>query len=353
MKWGVDDGVGATWDRRRMTLQLALFALHLGSGATLLCKAIKAATIRQYLADVGTVLRRLDRDQRDFRRDRDSDPRLATTITAVLKELERWEQMPNRREPFTLEMLALLQQQAQMLPPDGILQALGDWFLIGLLLGLRRGEWAQPRANVLLGTQQRNQFGDTQAFTINDFRFESSTRQRFVGAAALSADPTTLVKLFVKFRTQKNGCNGEERLVTASWSTDGATNAIKAALSIIRRHQRLTNNRADTPLALFKHGSDVYHITDGAIEVVMRALASQLYQLNTERDKEELQRWSSHSLRVGACVILHSTGRNSTEIQHLLRWRSTAFMSYLRNTTLLANTQREALLSVAANPSAF
>jgi hypothetical protein len=60
-----------------MTLQLALFALHLGSGATLLCKAIKAATIRQYLADVSTVLRRLDRDQRDFRRDSDSDTCLA------------------------------------------------------------------------------------------------------------------------------------------------------------------------------------------------------------------------------------------------------------------------------------
>jgi hypothetical protein len=353
MRWGVDDGSGTPWNRRRMTLQLALFALHLGSGATLLCKAIKAATIRQYLADVSTVLRRLDRDQRDFRRDSDSDTRLAPTITAVLKELERWEQMPNRREPFTLEMLSLLQQQAKLLSPDGILQALSDWFLLGLLLGLRRSEWAQSRSNVVLGTQQRNLFSDTQAFTINDFRFESATRQRFLGPAALTTDPTSLVKLFVKFRTQKNGSNGEERLVTASWSTNGDTNAIHAALSIIRRHQRLAAACPTTPLALFQHGKDVFHITDGAIEATMRALASHVYQLDTTKDKEALQRWSSHSLRVGACVILHSTGRNSTEIQHLLRWRSTAFMAYLRNTTLLADTQRESLQSVAANPAAI
>jgi hypothetical protein len=106
-----------------MTLQLALFALHLCSGASFLCKAIKAATTRQYLADVSTVLRRLARLQRDLRRDRDSDTRLAATITTVLKEIERWEQMPNRREPFTLEMLALLQQQAKLLPPDGIMHS--------------------------------------------------------------------------------------------------------------------------------------------------------------------------------------------------------------------------------------
>jgi hypothetical protein len=107
--------------------------------------------------------------------------------------------MPNRREPFTLEMLALLQEQAKLLPPGGILQALCDWFLLGLRLGLRRSEWAQPRANAILGTQQRNQFHDMQAFTINDFRFESNTRQRFLGAAARAADPTSLVKLFVTF----------------------------------------------------------------------------------------------------------------------------------------------------------
>jgi hypothetical protein len=89
MKWDVDDGADITWERRRMTLQLALFALHLCSGASFLCNAIKAATIRQYLADVSTVLRRLDRLQRDFHRDRDSDTRLSTTITAVLKEIER------------------------------------------------------------------------------------------------------------------------------------------------------------------------------------------------------------------------------------------------------------------------
>jgi hypothetical protein len=156
--------------------------------------------------------------------------------------------------------------------------------------------------------------------------------------------------------TAKNGhqliLNGEERLVTSSWDTEGAPNAVKAALSIVKRHQRLANNNPATPLAICKEGT-TSHITDAAIELVMRALARQVYKLDPSKDTDAINRWSSHSIRVGACVILHSTGCTDTEIQHLLRWRSKAFMSYLRNTTLLANTQRMAIQSIAANPSAF
>jgi hypothetical protein len=353
MKWDADDISGATLPRRRLTLQLAIFAMHLGSGGSLLCKAIKAATIKNYLFDVSKVLRQLDPEQRDFRKDHNSDKSFADPVRLVFKELERWEQMPNRREPFTLEMLALLQQQAKSTPPNGILRALCDWFLLGLHLGLRRSEWAQPKANANIGTQQLNQFHETQAFTINDFRFVSTTNQRFVGSAALAANPITLVKLYVTFRTQKNGKNGEEKLLTAAWDTDDAPNVIKAALSIIRRHRDLALNHPAIPLAIHAVDSTVCHITDTAIEVVMRELARQTYKLDPTKDREAIQRWSSHSLRVGACVILHSTGRNATEIQHLLRWRSDAFMAYLRNTTLLADTQRASILSVAANPSAI
>jgi hypothetical protein len=53
-------------------------------------------------------LQRHDPQQRDFRRVHNSDKQLALPITAVLKELERWETIPNRHEPFTLEMLTVL-----------------------------------------------------------------------------------------------------------------------------------------------------------------------------------------------------------------------------------------------------
>jgi hypothetical protein len=91
-----------------MNLQLALYASHLGSGGALLCKSVKVGTIQKYLLAIATFLQRHDPQQRDFRRIHNSDKQLALPISAILKELEWWETIPNRRKLFTLEMLTVL-----------------------------------------------------------------------------------------------------------------------------------------------------------------------------------------------------------------------------------------------------
>jgi hypothetical protein len=55
MKW-TDDLTGAKLPRRHLTLQLALYAMHLGNGGSLLCCTIKAGTIAKYLQAVGNFL---------------------------------------------------------------------------------------------------------------------------------------------------------------------------------------------------------------------------------------------------------------------------------------------------------
>jgi hypothetical protein len=57
----------------------------------------------------------------------------------------------------------------------------------------------------------------------------------------------------------------------------------------------------------------------------------------------ELQMWSSHSLRVGACTTLYAMGFHEMEIKHLLRWKSNAFMTYLRNLAVTSRRHNEAL----------
>ena len=71
------------------------------------------------------------------------------------------------------------------------------------------------------------------------------------------------------------------------------------------------------------------------------------------KDKKALQKWSAHSLRVGACVLLHATGFTPLDIQWLLRWRSMAFMAYLRNLAGLATRQHQALDKAAGMPHIF
>ena len=63
-----------------------------------------------------------------------------------------------------------------------------------------------------------------------------------------------------------------------------------------------------------------------------------------------MQRWSAHSLRVGACVIPHSMGLSEPQLKRFLRWRSSAFTVYLQNTATLANLKYETLDRVVGMP---
>ena len=85
----------------------------------------------------------------------------------------------------------------------------------------------------------------------------------------------------------------------------------------------------------------------------MRSLAVTVHHFHPIKDKKELQKWSSHSLRVGACVALHAMGFSPLDIQWLLRWRSMAFMAYLRNNAGLADRHHRALDKAAGMPFLF
>ena len=62
-----------------------------------------------------------------------------------------------------------------------------------------------------------------------------------------------------------------------------------------------------------------------------------------------LQRYTTHSIRVTACNLLHRQGMSDTYIQSRLRWTSDAFLGYLRNTLYTAAAHTKALHIPASN----
>jgi hypothetical protein len=56
-------------------------------------------------------------------------------------------------------------------------------------------------------------------------------------------------------------------------------------------------------------------------------MAAATYKLT----KADGLRYTGHSLRIGATVILYCGGAKDLEIQNRLRWRSLTFLDYLRN----------------------
>jgi hypothetical protein len=119
---------------------------------------------------------------------------------------------------------------------------------------------------------------------------------------------TSLKRAIITFRTQKNGDNGETRVFTANTSNTRLC-FVRLIFHIFRQFIRLVGWEYDTPLCIYRETTGaICLITATNIKSAMRAAAAAVYNLCPSKNRAELQRWSAHSLRVGACVILHAMG---------------------------------------------
>ena len=337
--------------QRQRQLRMAMYALHCHSGHSLYCKMIKLATIKQYVRAAASFIKLWSPKRPDPRCDEQGTEKLGEILTKVYSEMQRYEKMPQRQEPFTITMLDFAIEMAKDADPDSMLAALADWYIVGLHLGLRKAEWAQPQnGNKQLTKFAKDIFGDARAFIIIDLVVETRRGARRKAHAITSTNVDILAKIWVKFRTQKNGDNGDQKLLVANTENPRRC-AIRAFYRIVQRFQRLVGMTDETtPLAVYATSAGPRFVTPDVIEKHMRTIASHVHGLDPVKDKEELQRWSSHSLRIGACVILYTMGFTETQLKFLLRWKSDAFMSYLRNLAAVAQQQTFALDKAAAMP---
>jgi hypothetical protein len=334
----VDDWLLIHVPQERRVYQLALYAAHLATGNNLFCMHLKGATIEAYLRDIAKFLRRFCLI--DPRYLQVTDTRIAEPISAVIKEVKRVEQMPNKREPFTLAMLAQLATWAAGQPgEDHLLAALSDWSTLNLYQGARLSEWAQTSTNSGLNSAARDESGIPLAFCLADLSFLNVKGRRLTLDQVLS-DPNQCCRINTCWTHQKNKNHGEKRLFVRN-DTNPERCYINHTINIIQRFLRLVGRKLDVPLAVYYHPENgVVFITEKEITQTFRALACEVYNLNPTSEKIK---FSSHSLRVGACVLLHSQGFTHTQIKFLLRWKSDAFMEYLRNVPLLSHKQNQAI----------
>jgi hypothetical protein len=146
----------------------------------------------------------------------------------------------------------------------------------------------------------------------------------------------------IRYRFQKNKDNRQK--IKYSKSTNTKLCPARAGLKIRRRDQRL-RVKAHTPIAVYSYSSKkkAKYISDKDIESVLQMVAKEVYNLTL---LEDIKRFSSHSIRVGACVLLYSSGKDGEFIKLRLRWKSDTFTLYLRNTTLRAGQHCRAVESL-------
>ena len=322
---------------------MAMYASHLAMGNTLLSQSIKSNTIRLYLkaASMLSEPRRLMNPLVSLSGSKSS------WIEAIIQEQRRWELMPNRQEPVTVAMVLHVCKRATNEHDDSFISAFKDWLIIGMYTGNRKSEWAQEhhighKGKFATWDEKLGGDGSSKAFTQKDFVLLGKNGRHLYTSDSAKVVSRDVEFLEIRYRFQKNKDNGQK--LKYSRSSNLNLCPVRAGLRIRRRAQRLSIP-SDTPIAVCRSskGSKMSYITDKQIDTILQSVAKSLYNLT---NLEDIRRFSSHSIRVGACVLLHSSGKDGEFIKLQLRWKSDTFRLYLRNTTLLAGQHCSAVANI-------
>jgi len=355
MKLNVDDDpFMEKMCQKRRIWTFALYAAHLCTGKTIKGKAIRESTVKDYLRDAASfIFCQINIDPRF----EEGKTALAPPIQKVCNEYKRWEKIQNRREPWTVQMqLHLDDMVAGVQTPyheDSLEAAVADFTAFGLSAGIRRSEWVQPdrKHSDLDKPELKARLGIIGAFLPGDWQFFDTKGRKISHDGAILVGLAGIGKLVVTWRTQKNGQNGQSKTYLRNHKNVRLC-PIARAHSIVCRYQRVVGTTVSDkiPLAVYSDGplaTDKHLLYSDQVTEVIRKIVCEVLNLDPVKDKDEVARYSTHSLRVGACQILYANGFRSHEIKMLLRWQSDAFMVYLRDIAWVARKQVDAMNEIA------
>jgi hypothetical protein len=314
---------------------LACYAVSLIRGETLQNQHIRYATLRNYIKAAIQLYK--DRDQ--------PSPYGAPIdyISIVLKAVQKYEKQPNRRDMIHDEMIHHLASIHSSFHQDSLEAALIDWIYLGRFVGYRSIEWCQTKQQEYHKINHPNWEGpNSYAFIADDFQFYNVQKQPFYDLTNVSLSDIAYFTL--RFRKQKNNRNYE--LIPYNKDEVNPTFcAVGAAFRIRQRAIRL-GVPPEEPIGVYfsttgKYSQQRCFITAVQTASFLQSVAKTVFKLKV--DDKSLRRWSSHSIRVTAANLLHRQGYSDTYIQSRLRWKSNAFLDYLRNTLYTASAHTKAL----------
>ena len=229
--------------------------------------------------------------------------------------------------------------------------ALANWTICNLYAGCRGIEWKQTDSQKQnLHSHHLNQFNNACAFTPQDVQCTTASNQILTLQEAIQ-NPNNVGCIRLRFEEQKNGENGEKKLFVRNHK-NSFISFVQTFLQILIRHAKLANAHPKLPLSIYRHHDGrTCNITSADVETCIRNAASKLFSIDPVINRKELQMWSSHLLRVGACTTLYAMGFHEMEIKHLLQWKSNAFMTYLCNLAVTSRHHNNVLASASCIPN--
>jgi hypothetical protein len=107
----------------------------------------------------------------------------------------------------------------------------------------------------------------------------------------------------------------------------------------------------DMPVACYRtKKAPLLYITGSGIATLLRKAVK---NVQPSTSAEDLKKYSAHSLRVWACVLLDEAGMSPSFMQKRLRWLGDSFKMYLHDTTAIQDKHLAALQSDSSNVMAL
>ena len=276
-----------------------------------------------------------------------SDPNNASGL--IIKNLKQEEDIASQRSPLDSAIFAEIQRvSSKSKSEDSEDSLMMDLSCINRVTGSRMSEYSQTKGKTIDYHTFPSGAMVIKAFTADDFVFFDKRGHKVKlphqpSAAQISALEKRIAKVAITWRFQKNRQNNEKRTFSAETPANGVICPVSAAMRMVFRARRL-GQPDNLPVAVYKQKNSFAYITGSRVTALLRKAVRLVYP---DKSKEELNKFSAHSFRVWACVLLDEAGKSPDFIKKRLRWLGDSYRIYLRDTCAIQDQHREALASAS------
>ncbi len=254
--------------------------------------------------------------------------------TIAIEDLADEENIAVQRSPLTEKIAAECVKIGRAAHPNSADSLLLNIVCLARYVGPRVSEYAQKKQNQISYHTWKSGRKVVRSWTQNDIVFfdHDNCRINLRGRTneQLSRIYSEIQYVTITWRIQKNRRNGQSIKVPADTSRRELC-PVYNALQIVMRKFRLDSGNPDTPVCVYanKNSSEPIYLTGNKVKKFLQTAAKNA-QPNITAD--ELKKFSAHSLRVWACVLLDQAGKSPSYIQQRLRWQGESYRLYLRDT---------------------
>ncbi len=258
----------------------------------------------------------------------------------ILRNYEQQEDIAAQRSPLNERFYAAMLQKMTLSNFNSKEYCICDIAILARYLGFRLSEYGQK-------TQSKPEYHSfpcgnkttLKAISSQDLVFFTKDGKQLTEYDLNEIDEIDYLE--VTFKVQKNRRNGEKKQVLPDRKNPEMC-PVLAALRLVIRARNLGQIQS-LPCAVY-HLNKMRYITGKDISTFLQNIARELYP---DLPDSEIKKFTSHSLRVTAAVLLHEQGHDGDYIKIQLRWLGDSYRVYLRGTHTILQRHSDSLAKSA------